>query len=176
MKKPFFTLALAMSAGPVLAADLASTLDVYVFPSQGQAESQQSQDEASCYDWAVDNTGNDPFDLNKQQQAADQQAAQQMQAAQDGTSGAGAKGALRGAAAGALIGEIASDDAGKGAAWGAAAGAIHSRRSARRQSEQAQVQVQQQQQQQAQYTQTEIDNFKKAFSVCLEAKNYMVKY
>ncbi len=35
---------------------LASTLDVYVFPTEGQAADQQSKDEAECYSWATSNT------------------------------------------------------------------------------------------------------------------------
>jgi thioredoxin-like negative regulator of GroEL len=82
-----------------------------------------------------------------------------------------------GAATGALlIGEIASDDAGNGAAWGALADAVI----ARRRTEQAKAQTSQrveQQSQQAQHdTAEQIENFKKAFSVCLEAKGYMVKF
>ena len=40
---------------------LASTLNVYVFPNAGQAPAQQSKDEGECYNWAVQNTGSDPF-------------------------------------------------------------------------------------------------------------------
>ena len=58
---------------------LAATMDVYVFPTKGQAADQQSQDEAGCYNWAVQNTGNDPFALAKQAQS-DQKAAEQAQA------------------------------------------------------------------------------------------------
>ena len=36
---------------------LASTLNVFVFPTKGQPATQQSQDEAACYQWAVQNTG-----------------------------------------------------------------------------------------------------------------------
>jgi hypothetical protein len=61
-----------------------------------------------------------------------------------------------------LVGEIASDDAGEGAAIGAAAGMVAGRRRAKSAQKQA--------------TQQDMDNFKKAFSVCLEAKSYMVKY
>ena len=158
------------------AESLANTLDVYVFPSAGQDSSQQNIDESSCYEWAVSNSGSDPFDLTKQQDASEQQAQSQKAAAGQGTQGSGARGAVTGAAAGELIGEIADDDAGKGAAWGAAIGGVANRRRYKRQ-EQAQVEaIEQQQQAQAQYTSEEIDNFKKAFSVCLEAKNYMVKY
>lgn len=155
---------------------LASSMDVYVFPSDGQASSQQSKDEASCYDWAVTNSGNDPFDLTKQAQAQQQQSQEQMAAAEQTGRGAGVRGAVGGAAAGALIGEIASDDAGKGAAWGAAIGGVAARRRGRMAQREAVEQTAAQQQSQSQATVAEIDNFKKAFSVCLEAKKYMVKY
>ena len=155
---------------------LSSTIDVYVFPTEGQDASQQSKDEAECYQWAVQNTGVDPFDLAKQAEQQQQQAAAAQQEIAQAGQGAGAKGALGGAAAGALIGEIASDDAGKGAAYGAAAGAIVVRRRARRAKAEASQQVEQQSQQAQQATAEQIQNFKKAFSVCLEAKDYMVEY
>ncbi|HTO75883.1 MAG TPA: glycine zipper family protein [Thermoanaerobaculia bacterium] len=146
---------------------LAATMNVYVFPSQGQAATQQSKDEAECYTWAVQNTGTDPFQLAKQAQAAQQQQAQTAQA----TQGAAVKGAARGAAGGALIGGIAGD-AGKGAAIGAATGAVVGRH--RR--NQAEAQAEQQSQSVQAATAEQMTNFKKAFSVCLEAKKYMVKY
>lgn len=155
---------------------LASTLEVYAFPQAGQTAEQQSEDEAACYDWAVSNSGVDPFKLKTQSETAEAQAAQQTQAAQQATQGAGAKGAVRGAAAGAVIGEIADDDAGKGAAYGAAIGAVASRRAGRRASAEAQQQIQQQSASQQQASAEETGNFKKAFSACLEGKNYMVKY
>jgi hypothetical protein len=155
---------------------LAATMDVYVFPAEGQAPEQQSQDEVACYNWAVQNTGTDPFALMKQAEQAQAQAEQQKQQAQQVGKGAGAGGAVKGAAAGALIGEIASDDPGKGAAYGAAAGLIAGRRRGRA----AQQSATQQVEKQAEATQAGIaeqqENFKKAFSVCLEAKDYMVKY
>jgi hypothetical protein len=50
----------------------------------------------------------------------------------------------------------------------------------RRKGKQAQAQATQKAEQQGQQAQQataqQMDNFKKAFSVCLEAKNYMVKY
>jgi len=155
---------------------LAATINVYVFPTEGQNAGQQSMDEAACYNWAVQNTGSDPFALQKQAEQQSQQADQaQQQIAQSGK-GAGAVGAVGGAAAGALIGEIASDDAGKGAAYGAAAGLIIGRRRARMAKDQASQQVEQQSQQAQQATAEQIENFKKAFSVCLEANKYMVKF
>jgi hypothetical protein len=155
---------------------LASTLDVYVFPAKGQGSSQQSEDEVACYQWAVSNTGTDPFELSKQEAAEQQQAQADAQAAQQAGSGSGAGGAVAGAAAGALIGEIAHDDASEGAAWGAAAGAIAGRRRGKAAQQQAAVQAQQQAAAQEQAIADKMSNFKKAFSVCLEGKNYMVKY
>ena len=155
---------------------LASTIDVYVFPTEGQDSGQQSTDEAACYEWAVSNTGSDPFDLSKQEQGNEQQAQAEQQAAQQAGQGSGARGAVRGAAAGALIGEIANDDASEGAAWGAAAGAIRGRRQGKAAQQQAQQQAAQQAEQRQEATAEQLENFKKAFSVCLEAKNYMVKY
>ena len=169
------------SVGPVGIANaqgksLASTMDVYVFPAEGQDTSQQSKDEAECYEWAVGNAGVDPFELTKQKESDQQQAQAEQQAAQQAGQGAGARGAVRGAAAGALIGEIANDDASEGAAWGAAAGAIRGRRMGRQAQAEAQQQVASQAEQREQATAEQMANFKKAFSVCLEAKQYMVKY
>jgi hypothetical protein len=155
---------------------LSSTMEVYVFPTEGQDASQQSKDEAECYEWAVGNAGVDPFDLSKQKEADQQQAQAEQQAAESAGQGSGARGALRGAAAGALIGEIANDDASEGAAWGAAAGAVRGRRMGREAQAQAQQQAAAQAEQREQTTTEQMANFKKAFSVCLEAKDYMVKY
>ena len=155
---------------------LGSTMDVFVFPAEGQDASQQSMDEAACYEWAAGNTGTDPFDLAKQEQADEQQAQANMQAAEQAGTGSGARGAVRGAAAGALIGEIANDDASEGAAWGAAAGAVRGRRQGRHAQAEAQEQAAAQAEQQGEATEQQLANFKNAFSVCLEAKDYMVKY
>jgi hypothetical protein len=155
---------------------LAATMNVYVFPTEGQTAPQQSTDESACYNWAVQNTGSDPFALQKQSQQQQQQAAEaQQQIAQSGK-GAGAAGAVGGAAAGALIGGIAGHDAAAAAGWGALAGAVIARRRTAHKKEEASEQVEQQNQQAQQATAEQIDNFKKAFSVCLEAKEYMVKY
>jgi len=180
MKRVFaVTILIAMVAAPAVVAQqksLSSTMEVYVFPSQGQDSSQQSKDEAECYNWAVGNTGSDPFELAKQSQETATQYQQDMANAQSAGDGRGAKGAVGGAAAGALIGGIASDDAGKGAAIGAAAGLIGGRASRRNQQKKAAGQAEQSAASSQAATQGAMDNFKKAFSVCLEAKEYMVKY
>jgi hypothetical protein len=155
---------------------LSATMNVYVFPTTGQDAAQQSTDEAACYTWAVQNTGTDPFELAKSDEQAQQAAEQKKQAAAAQGQGAGAKGAVRGAAAGALIGEIADDDPGKGAAYGAAAGMIASRRRSGARQKEATQSADAQVQQTKQVNAEAAGNFKKAFSVCLEAKSYMVKY
>ena len=155
---------------------LAATLNIYAFPNKGQTASQQSEDESACYQYAVQNTGTDPFQLQKQAQQQQQQSAEAQKQAQEAGKGAGAAGAVKGAAAGALIGEIASDDAGEGAAYGAAAGVVAGRRKSKQAKKQASEQAEKQGQQAQAATQEQMDNFKKAFSVCMEAKNYTVKY
>lgn len=63
-----------------------------------------------------------------------------------------------------------------GRAGGAAAGLIMARRRTHRAKAEASQEVQQQGQQAQQATAEQEGNFKKAFSVCLEAKEYMVKF
>src|SRR5215510_4463497 len=126
---------------------LSSTVGVYVFPTAGQAADQQNKDEGECYTWAVQQSGSDPFQVQKQAEQQKAQADAAKQQAQQTGKGAGAGGAVKGAAAGALIGEIASDDAGKGAAYGAAAGVIAGRHRARVAQKQGAAQAEQQGQQ-----------------------------
>ncbi len=155
---------------------LAASMEVYVFPKAGQTAVQQSQDESSCYEWATSNVGIDPFDLSKQAAQQKAETDQAKSTAQQSGRGTGARGALRGAAAGAIIGEIANDDAGKGAAIGAGTGAIVSRRRGRMAQQQSVAQVEQQGKTKQEASQHQLINFKKAFGVCLEAKDYLVKY
>jgi hypothetical protein len=157
------------------AESLASTMEIYVFPKAGQDSAQQSMDEAACYEWAVENTGSDPFALAEQAQADTQQAQQEYQAAAQAGRGSAARGAARGAAAGALIGEIASDDAGEGAAWGAAAGVVRGRRKGNQAQAEATQHAQAEAAQREAASEQQLMNFTKVFSVCLEGKDYLVK-
>ena len=166
------SLASAQDAGKTLAA----TIEVYVFPTEGQAADQQSKEEAECYSWAATSTGNDPFQLQKEAVEDQQETDAQLAQAQGAAQGAGARGAVGGAAAGALIGEISGGDAGDSAAIGAAVGAVAARRRGRDASNQAQAQAQSQGAAKQESSAQQIENFKKAFSVCLEAKDYLVKY
>jgi len=155
---------------------LASTMEVFVFPTEGQDATQQSKDEAECYSFANTNTGSDPFQLAKQEETDAQLAQAEQQAAAATGQGAGARGAVRGAAAGAVIGEVTGGDAGESAAIGAAAVAVRGRRQGRKARAQAEAQAEHQAEERQAATAGDLENFKKAFSVCLEAKDYMVKY
>jgi hypothetical protein len=161
-------------APPTGQKSLAATLNIYAFPGGGQSTTQQAQDETECYNWAEKETGNDPFKLDKQAAQLQQQANQQAQQAQQASAGAGARGALGGAAGGAALGAIAGD-AGKGAAIGAGVGAIANRARSQSKSQQSQQQAQQSQAA-AKMTTAQIADFKKAFSACMEAKKYTVKF
>jgi hypothetical protein len=90
-----------------------------IFPAKGQAPEQQKIDESAAYDWAVRQTGWDPYqayDKLVQQGYAESEKA-------DAARGGAVKGAAGGALLGVAIGAIAGD-AGKGAAIGAAAGGL----------------------------------------------------
>jgi hypothetical protein len=139
---------------------ISQSLGLFVFPSKNQSQGKQKQDEFECYKWAMDQSGIDPQNIPKIEVVES-----------TGPTGGAVVGAAGGAAAGAAIGAIAGD-AGKGAAIGATAGAIRGRRAGQ------QAQAQQNQQSQASATAQEkamLDNFKKAFSVCIEGKGYTIK-
>ncbi len=140
---------------------IAKGLNLYVFPTENQDQATQDADEMACYKWAMQQTGYDP--INPPQIEADQ-----VDTSPDGTA---VRTAARGAAAGAAIGAIAGD-AGKGAAIGAAAGGMAGRR-AKKGGDYAE---QEQNIKDAEAKEKALlDDFKKAFSVCMEGKGYHVK-
>ena len=151
---------------------LASAIGVSVFPADGQDSTQQSKDEAECYSWAVDNSGVDPFEAQKQQDAMEQQTNEQLAAAEQAQGGGGV---VKGAAAGAVIGELADNDTGHSAAVGAAIGGVANRRRNKRAQQQA-SQVEQQGAGAQQATEEQIGKFMNGFTACLEAKDYVAKY
>ncbi len=139
---------------------LAKSIGVYVFPNNDQNAETQNKDESDCYKWAMDQTNYDP--MNPTVATAN--------VVDTSPDGAAVKNAARGAAAGAAIGSI-SGNMGKGASYGAIVGGIRGRRAKKGQD---------QQQQQANNAaaaakNTEMANdYKKAFSTCLQAKGYTV--
>ena len=167
MKKILITLialmpfAYAVKAQTAQSTSIASGLGLYVFPSNQQDQATQEADEAACYKWAQEQTGVDPLNPTQVQ-------AEQVDRSADGTA---VVGAAKGAAAGAAIGAIAGD-AGKGAAIGAVVGGVGGRRAKVVGDEAAQ---QQSNQAAAAQEQALMDNYKKAFTACLEGKGYTVK-
>ena len=146
---------------PTQKTGLGKSLGLYVFPSKGQNQKTQDADEYACYKWAVQQTGVDPMNPPKVE----------AQPTAKGPDGSAILGAAGGAAAGAAIGAI-TGDAGEGAAVGAVVGALRGRRA--RMVRQAVAEHNAQQKASAQQKAL-IDNFKKAFTACLEGKGYTVK-
>lgn len=134
---------------------------MYVFPAKGQSAEQQNKDESDCYTWAVEQSGVDPLNPPKVE-------AGQVSTGPDGTAVTGAAG---GAAVGAAIGAI-TGAAGKGAAIGAVGGVLRGRRL----SVVGRMHQQEANNKAADGAEVELMNqFKKAYSVCLEGKGYTVK-
>lgn len=170
----FIGLGIALSLGNFANAQssLSSAMGVTVFPAEGQDSTQQSMDEADCYSWAEEDSGVDPFELQKQQDAKDQQTDEQIAAAEAAQGGGGV---VKGAAAGAVVGELAGNDVGHSAAVGAAIGGVANRRRNKQAAAQAQ-QVEQQAATTQQATASQIDHFMKGFTACMEAKDYIAKF
>ena len=158
---------------------LSTSMNVHVFPSEGQDEVQQSMDEAECFSWAEERTGTDPFQLSNQaaqQAAAADQAMAQAQSAGQGSTG---RAAVGGAVAGGLIGGVfgsSSRSGWKGAAAGAATGAVIGNSRKRRGQAEASQQVAAQSAQDQAAIEAQMVDFKTAFTTCMEAKDYIAKF
>lgn len=126
-----------------------------VYPNQGQSTEQQATDESECRAWAQQQTG-----------FTGQAPMQMTQAAPRGQI---VGGAARGAAVGAVGGAI-GDDTGKGAAIGAGVGATAGLLRRGRASRQ---QAAANQQSQAAY-QASLDQYFRAFGVCMSGRGYSV--
>lgn len=158
---PVLLLGICTNGMSQASSSIASGLGLYVFPSNNQDKDTQEADEYACYKWAKEQSGVDPLNPPEVQAA-------QVDRSADGSAVVGAAG---GAAAGAAIGAIAGD-AGKGAAIGAIVGGLRGRRSKVVGDE---VQQQRNNQAAAAAEKELMDNFKKAFSACMEGKGYTVK-
>ena len=163
----------------------AQSLGMFAYPKKQQTADQQRKDENECYASAKQQSGIDPQAPLPATKTEEQKKAEQQAAADNAKQAKGGRvrGAARGAAGGAAIGAIADDQAGKGAGAGAAAGAMvggakqrQANNAAKQQAAQATAQQQQQQEAQAKATQHQgIDAFKRAFSACMDAREYSIK-
>ena len=140
------------------AESISSSLGVAAYPSKGQSSQQQSKDEGECFGWAKKQTGIDP-------KAVASAPTQEPGPAVGG--GERVRGAGRGALGGAAVGAIAGD-AGKGAAIGAVAGTMVGGHRARKNKA-----AREQQAEQAKAG--TLQQFNKAFGVCMEGRGYIVK-
>ena len=68
---------------------ISNGLKLYVFPSKGQSQQKQKEDEFECYKWAMQQSGIDPLNLPKVE----------AKPAETGPDGSAVRGAARGAAA-----------------------------------------------------------------------------
>jgi hypothetical protein len=160
---------------PARAADksLADSAGVMVYPSKGQSADQQAQDEAQCFAWARDQSGYDPMNPPPPPTAPLASREHPGDVARGAVGGAAV-----GAAGGALIGAIAGN-AGKGAGIGAAtgllAGGLHAHAADEREVEREKAQAQASVDEQRAARQELVRKFRRAMSVCLEARGYATK-
>lgn len=141
-KAAFFAICGFMFAGVAVAHQ-----KIYVYPREGQSVEQKEQDTFQCHNWAIKESGIDPYDGNY------------PHAGGEIIKGA-VTGAAAGAASGAIIGAI-TGDAGRGAAIGATAGgcggSMHGARRATRIKEEYR------------------GDYYRAFTACMEGRGYSVK-
>jgi hypothetical protein len=137
--KVAIVVALAALAAPVGAQQL------FVYPANGQSPEQQNRDMGECHNWAVQQSGFNPYQTSGSTQAG---------------------GVLRGAAGGAAVGAVGgaiAGNAGRGAAIGAASGGLiggirqHSRST-----------------QQSSNLQSAQNSYLRAYRACLQGRGYTV--
>jgi hypothetical protein len=136
-----------------------------IYPSEGQSNEQQMQDQLECYRWATQQTGFDPYeayDVLVEKGYVSAEAAEQ-------TRGGAVRGAARGALVGVAVGAIAGD-AGKGAAIGAASGGLAGGMRSRRKRQALEAEMER-----------AIDQFKRDletwdrnYSACMQGRGYGV--
>ncbi len=188
----FPSLVAAILGSGFAGASLAEAQQLFAFPKKGQSQEQQNKDRFECHSFASQQSGFDPSAPPPQSPAATKTAPPPRSDAEVKSAGKGSRigGAAVGAAGGAIIGGISgSGRAGKGALIGAGAGLLvggaRKRRKerearSRQKAEQEAVNREQQQNQQRQgelqqQQQQKRQNYNRAWTACMEAKNYNVK-
>lgn len=142
----------------------ASAQDLYAYPTKGQSQAQQEQDEFQCYNWAKRQTGFDPMQVPQAGAPPPQK-------------DKGGIGILGGAAGGGALGAIGGLIAGKpgtGAAIGAATGGILgglTSEKSRKNNEKARKDWERRESAQYQQGRT---NYNRAYSACMSGRGYSV--
>ena len=140
----------------LMAASTYAQQKMFIYPKAGQTAEQQAVDERECSAWALQQSGFDPLEVPSAGRAPDQK--------RGGLLG----GALAGAAIGAIAGD--SDDAAKGAAIGGLLGGMRQSSQNNRTGDRYEQQrraAEQQQQQRA-------NDYRRAYTGCLSARDYSV--
>ena len=135
--------------------------ELMIFPNGDQTPEKQEEDKYACYSWAKGETAFDPMEVPTATAAPPQQEAKR---------GGLGRGAVRGAA----LGQIIGGDSGStwtGAAAGAAGGGMR-RNDQVNKEQQAQAQWEQEQ---AQIYAEKRSRYNRAYSACLEGKDYTVR-
>jgi hypothetical protein len=143
--------------------------ELVVYPNESQSSEQQEKDKFECYSWAKGDSGFDPMALPTASEPPPEK-----EAAKGGTGKGLARGAVAGLAVGAIAGDSKSDKR-KATKVGAAGGAVvgTARRNDQKKGEEKKQKDWEQQQTQ-QYAQNR-NNYNRAYSACLEGRNYSVK-
>lgn len=143
---------------------VAVSLGLFVYPSNGQLTEKQTIDEQECYTWAQQTTGINPSSPPASQRPA--------AATQEDTAQAAASTGVRSAARNVLIANATDNDWEEAAAIGLVFGSARGARNSRRRNEQAQKEAVAQQ---AQTSQQQVQQFKNAFSACIEGRGYTIR-
>ncbi len=140
-----------------------------IYPSKGQSNEQMEKDKFECYSWAKGDSGFDPM-----APPTTTEPPPQAEAAKGGTVRGTTRGALTGAAVGAIAGDSKGDTR-TATRVGAASGAVvgTARRNDQKRQE-AQKQQAWEQQQVNQYKQGRT-SYNRAYSACMEGREYSVK-
>lgn len=139
--------------------------DFYIFPNKGQSQEQMEKDKYECYAWAKGQSGFDPMQTPRTTTPPPKQGAKQ-----GGLLRGGAKGAAVGAAVGSLSGDM-----GEGAKYGAVAGGLIGGMRRREQVRHQKQAEQQWAQEQANAYAQKRNGYNRAYTACLEGKDYTVK-
>jgi hypothetical protein len=134
--------------------------ELMIFPNADQSPDQQEQDKFACYTWAKDQAEFDPMAPPTATEPPPEQEAKK---------GGLGRGLLRGAAIGGIV------DGSDGAATGAAAGALIGGMRSRDQKRKEEAAREDWEREQQRIYAENRDRYNRAYSACLEAKDYTVR-
>lgn len=150
-----------------------SSNTLFIYPAAGQSDEQLAKDRYQCYRWAVDQSGIDPNTLSTP--------STKQTAVRNENHGDGAKGTVIGTLAGAALGNaIDGHTPGTvhgaiiGATLGTAIGNDSEHQGAKEAREKAQAQANEKARAKQDY-QANIQDYNRAFSACMESRNYTVR-